>query len=100
MSKIYAQQKKPHEVAGADSTQQAVSAFSNQAMLDLLKAPENVRAKPLSQEMHEKMSQHFGVSLSGIKVFEMERHPDPRRTGKHHALHNPVLQRNERPASV
>lgn len=72
MSKVYAQQKKPHETAGVDSAHQAVPAFSNQAMLDLLKAPENVRAKPLSQEMHEKMSQHFGVSLSGVKVFENE----------------------------
>ena len=71
MSKIYAQ-KKPHETAGVDSAHQAAPAFSNQAMLDLLKAPENVRAKPLSQEMHEKMSQHFGVSLSGVKVFENE----------------------------
>ena len=71
MSKIYAQ-KKPHETAGVDSTHHAAPAFSNQAMLDILKAPENVRAKPLSQEMNEKMSQHFGVSLSGIKVFENE----------------------------
>ena len=72
MSKVYAQQKKPHETAGVDSAHQAAPAFSNQAMLDLLKAPENVRAKPLSQEMHEKLSQHFGVSMSGLKVFENE----------------------------
>lgn len=72
MSKIYAQQKKPHKTVGTDSVRQPAPAFSNQAMLDLLKAPENVRAKPLSQEMQEKMSQHFGVSLSGIKVFENE----------------------------
>ena len=45
MSKIYAQQKKPHEAVGTDSVQQTAPAFSNQAMLDLLKAPENVRAQ-------------------------------------------------------
>lgn len=71
MSKIYAQ-KKLHEAAGVDSTHQTAPAFSNQAMLDILKSPENVRAKPLSQEMNERMSQHFGVSLSGVKVFENE----------------------------
>ena len=72
MSKVYAQQKKPHETAGVDSAHQAAPAFSNQAMLDLLKAPEHVQAKPLSQQMNEKMSQHFGVSMNGLKVFENE----------------------------
>ena len=71
MSKIYAQ-KKPHEAAGVDSTHQTAPAFSNQAMLDLLKAPEHVQAKPLSQQMNEKLSQHFGVSMSGLKVFEKQ----------------------------
>ena len=71
MSKIYAQ-KKPHEAAGVDSTHQTAPAFSNQAMLDLLKAPEHVQAKPLSQQMNEKLSQHFGVSMNGLKVFENE----------------------------
>ena len=72
MSKVYAQQKKPHETAGVDSAHQAAPAFSNQAMLDLLKAPEHVQSKPLSQQMNEKMSQHFGISMNGLKVFENE----------------------------
>ena len=72
MSRIYTQQKRPHKVTGVDSAQQSAPAFSNQTMLDILKAPENVRVKPISAEMNDRMSQHFGVSMNGLKVFENE----------------------------
>ena len=46
--------------------------IGNQAMLSILGQKEGISSKTLSEDMTQKMSDQFGVPMTGIKVFENE----------------------------